>query len=249
MLVSFTQTYGSGRDELFHIYFRDKRLIELKNLCDLNIYSFHNCEQSTIDKFKELSNGSVKNLVILEYNDMSYTETIRRSKEYLKEVGCTHLFFSQDDTFIAIENKDIDWKELVDYVKTHESGFMLNLYNRIDVLMLDGEVWKGEVDKQNTFNVYKSTTKDFYESDKTPWPMDDSPYMCTIDLIDEIYDDEYFKHENIWDAEKYLKFKYSEREIDRYVTDKKMLQNYNLYGITTYMDIVFRKILIQNGLL
>jgi len=61
MLVSFTQTYGSGRDELFGIYFRDKRLIEFKNHFDHNIYSFHNCEQSLIDNFKK--HNTIKNSI------------------------------------------------------------------------------------------------------------------------------------------------------------------------------------------
>ena len=129
MLVSFTQTYGSGRDELFDIYFRDKRLIDLKNHFDQNIYSFHNCQKSTIDKFKEMSEGVIKNPFILEFNtseyfgreqwfDDGYTGTIRKLKEHLRNIGCTHFFFSQDDTFSSIQNKDIDWKEFIDYIRS-----------------------------------------------------------------------------------------------------------------------------------
>lgn len=40
-LISFTQTYGN-RPILIDIYSRDERLIEFKNLFDINIYSFHN---------------------------------------------------------------------------------------------------------------------------------------------------------------------------------------------------------------
>ena len=167
----------------------------------------------------------------------------------MKEIGCTHLFFSQDDTFSAAQNKDVDWKELIDYVKLYENGFMLSLYHKIDILTLDGENFEGESDEQKTFTVYKSTTKDFYDSEKTPWPMDDSPYLCTIDMLDEIYDYNYMSYDNIWDAEKFLRAKYSKRRINRFVTNKKMFQNYNLFGETTYMEVVFRKILKVNGLL
>ena len=242
MVVSFTQTYGTGRDELLDIYSRDKRLIELKNLCDKNIYSFHNCEQSAIDKFKELN--AIKNTLILEHDDIPYSETIRYLKEYLKEIGCTHFFFSQDDTFSAGENKDVDWLELILYIKRQEENFMLSLYHKNSILDLE----KPDVVK-NSFEVYESTTLDFFNSDKTPWPFDDSPYICTVDMLDEIYDDEYFDQPDIWVAEEFLREKYKKKEINRFVTNKKMFQNYNLYGKTTYMEVVFRKILKVNGLL
>jgi methyl coenzyme M reductase subunit C-like uncharacterized protein (methanogenesis marker protein 7) len=124
MLVSFTQTYGKGRNELIDIHFRDKRLIDLKNHFDLNIYSFHNCEQSTIDKFKELNKGIINNVVILEFDDEHYTQTIKKIKLYLKEIGCTHFFFSQDDTFSVFENEDVDWEELIDYICEFNNDFM-----------------------------------------------------------------------------------------------------------------------------
>jgi hypothetical protein len=245
MLVSFTQTYGTGRDELFDIHFRDKKLIELKNLFDKNIYSFHNCEKSTIDKFKDLNkNDTIKNVIILIFDDENYTQTVRKWAQYIKDLGCTHFFFSQDDTFSAMGNKNIDWIEFIDYVKEHNKDFLISLYNDKEKLDI-----KGPYDYRKTFNILKSTTKDFYESSKTPWPMDDTPYMCTIDLIDELYDEEYFNKNNIWDAEIHLREKYGEKHIDRYITDKKLFQNYNLYGRWTFMSVVYRKILHANGLL
>ena len=246
MLISFRQTYGDGRDELFEIFSRDQKLIDLYNLCDLNIHSFHNCSKETIERYKNLNR--VKNSEYLEFNDINYLETIKELKKKLKELKCSHFLFTQDDTFIAAQSKNVDWKELVDYAKSYDKDFMVNLYHRIDILTLEGETWEGEINEQKTFKVYKSTTQDFYDSEKTPWPMDDSPYICTIDILDEIYDDEYFGYEDIWDAEKFLRRKYSKKKINRFVTDKKMLQNYNIYGKTTYMEFVFRQILKTNGL-
>ena len=246
MLVSFRQTYGSGREELYEIYFRDRRLQELHNLCDLNVFSFHNCEQRTIDRFKE--KNPIQNVEYLEFEGISYPDTVRQTKEYLKDIGATHFFFTQDDTFIALQHNHVDWKELVDYVRRHDREFMLNLYHRVDILYIEDEFFEGEVEELNTFNVYKSTTLDFYNSDKTPWPMDDTAYFCTMDILDEIYDEEYFSYGDIWNAEKFLRRKFGEKEINRFVTDKKILQNYNLYGKTTYLSGLFRKILIQNVL-
>jgi len=244
MLVSFTQTYGTGREELIDIHFRDKRLIDLKNHFDLNIYSFHNCEQETINKFKELNKDVIKNVVILEYTDKYYPETVKKFKAYLKEVGCTYFFFSQDDTFSKEENKDINWEELIEYVKGYDKDFMLSLYNTDAILDIDNPI-----EEKVTFNVLKSTTSDFYNSDKTPWSMDDTPYICTIDMLDEIYDEKYFTFENIWDAELYLMDKYDKKCINRFVTDKSIFRNYNLFGKSIGMKVIFRKILKRNGLL
>ena len=247
MLASFRQTYGSGREELFEIYLRDHRLQELYNLCDLNIFAFHDCQDETIEKFKEIN--PISNSVYLEYGDIFYPETVKRTKEHLKKLEVSHFLFTQDDTFTAIQNRDVDWKDLIDYARAYNENFMLNFYHKIDILTLEGEDFEGESEERETFTVYKSTTKDFYESEKTPWPMDDSPYICTIDMLDELYDDIYFSYDNIWDAEKFLRSKYSKIEINRFVTNKKMFQNYNLFGKTTYMEVVFRKILKENGLL
>jgi len=244
MLISFTQTYGTGRDELIDIHFRDKRLIEFKNHFDKNIYSFHNCEQSTINKFKELNKDIIKNVIILKFDDDTYLKTVRKWKEYVKDLGCTHFFFSQDDSFSAYENNDVDWTELIEYIKEYNKDFMLSLYHKNEILE-----YTGDIDKKKTFNIYKSTTLDFHNSIKTPWPFDDTPYMCTIDMLDEIYDDEYLDYDNIWDAEEFLRDKYKVKEINRFVTNKKMFQNYNLYGPTNYMEVIFRKILMRNGLL
>jgi hypothetical protein len=207
MLVSFTQTYGTGRDELIDIHFRDKKLIELKNHFDYNIYSFHNCEKSTIDKFKDLNKDIIKNVIILEFDDDTYPKTVRKWIQYVKDLGCTHFFFSQDDTFSSIENKEIDWNELIKYVKKYKKEFMLSLYNKDTILD-----YKGLVDFKKTFNIFKSTTLDFYKSEKTPWPMDDTSYICTVDMLDEIYDEKYFSFDNIWDAEKYLRIKYNKKK-------------------------------------
>ena len=245
MLVSFRQTYSSGRDELFDIYLRDKRLIELTNLCDINIYSFHNCDRTTIDSFQQKIKGVIKNPVYLEFQDISYTETVKGLKIYLKEIGCTHFFFHQDDTFSIIENENVDWNELLAYIKSYDKDFMLSLYNKHTILNpRDPDV----INK--SFDVYESTTWDFYKSDKTPWPMDDTPYICTVDMLDEMYDEEYFSTVDIWEAERLLRDRYKKkkRSINRFVTNKAMFRNYNLFGKTLFMADIARKILRRNKL-
>lgn len=257
MLVSFTQTYGSGREELFDIYFRDSKLIEFKNLFDQNIYSFHNCPKEKIDKFREMSEGIIKNLVILEFNnsvywgreqwfDDGYTDTIRQVKEYLREIGCTHFFFSQDDTFSSAGNKGVDFEEFIKYIKGYDRDFMVSLYYLPDVLLEEGI--ELEVDKRKSFNVYKSTTMDFVKTECI-WPMDDTPFLCTMDVLEDVYDDGYLENPLICMAEKYLKAKYTEKEINRFCIDKRLFRNFNIYGPNSQMSYIFRELLEKRNLI
>jgi hypothetical protein len=254
MLVSFTQTYGTGRDELLDIYFKDKRLLEFKNLFDLNIYSFHNCEKSTIDKFKEMSKGIIKNSKVLEFNndfhdqwvEDGYTGTIRKLKEYLRNIGCTHFFFSQDDTFSSIDNKGVNWKELVDYIKEYDRDFMISLFNTKNSLDCDG--FNSLMEEKRTFEIYKTTTIDFADT-LCFWPMDDSPFICTMDILEEVYDEDYLNYPIICIAEKHLRDKYTTKKINRFVANKRFFRNYNIHGPNSGMKTMWRNILKRNGLL
>jgi len=238
MLVSFTQTYGNERTELFDIANKDKKLIELKNLCDVNIFSFHNCDDFVIEKFKEVN--KVQNTHIIKYDFPHYTDCIIELKKYLRKIGCTHFLYMQDDVFSHI-NVQLDSSEMVDYVKKHNEKFMLNL--KYDSDNADNRMLPDEIKK--TFKVFYTKT------DKLKnhlWAaMDDTPFFCTFDVIDEIYDDGYIKKQNIWDCEFYLQEKYSTEIINRYITDKSLFTNYNLYGRCIHQKDLFRISLKNKG--
>jgi len=225
MIVSFRQTYGNERHKLYEVYSKDQRLKELQNLCDVNIHSFHNCNKGTIEKYKMFNNSN--NVEYLTFNGVSYTHTIKELKKKLKEMGCTHFLFTQDDTF-SKDNNHIDWKELIDYVKEHTDNFMLNLSLNTD--MVDIRIQPN--DKRETFNVFHLTSKTF--NDVGMFPMDDSSYICTIDMLDEIYDDEYLSKGSVWDAEYYLFDKFKKSVIPRFlIADYNIVfMNYNIYGRT-----------------
>ena len=236
MLVSFTQTYGNERTELFDIASKDKKLIELKNLCDVNIYSFHNCDDSVIEKFKEVN--KVKNTHIIKYNFPHYTDCIVELKKYLKEIGCTHFLFIQDDVF-SDDNDNLDINEMVEYVKEHKENFMLNIrYKQVEYTMKPNEIKK-------TFKVFHTKTGKL--SIELWWGMDDTPFFCTIDMLDEIYDEWYVQMENIWDCEQFLKRKYRNEIINRYITDKSLFKSYNLYGRTLNREKEYRQSLKDKG--
>jgi len=68
-------------------------------------------------------------------------------------------------------------------------------------------------------------------------------------MLDELYDEEYFNTPDIWVAERLLRDRYKKKEINRFVTNKTLFRNYNLFGKTLFMENIFRKILQQNGLI
>lgn len=223
MIVSFTQTYGNNRRLLYVAYSRDKRMIEFKNHFDLNLHSFHNCAKETIDFYKKVN--SVPNSEYLIFNGISYPQTIKYLKDKLKEIGATHLFFSQDDTF-SDHNEHLDFKELIDTVKQFQKKFLLSLNYFRFIVKPESHIFLS----RKTFNIYKITTYDYVKNHM--WGMDDSPYICSTDLLDTIYDDNYLKFKNIWDAEFYLRDKFAKNIISRFLIAEEfpLFKNYNIIG-------------------
>lgn len=223
MVVSFTQTYGNNRTGLLDIASRDNKLTELKNLCDVNIFSFHNCDYKIIQHFKK--NNKVENIHILKYDSISYAQTIKEIKTYLKKLGCTHFLFLQDDVFSADNNK-LNVNELINYTKEHKDNFMLNIkynHDNVDYLMKPDDI-------KDTFKVFHTKTDKLKNE---LWsPLDDTPYICTVDMVDEIYDEKYLTLPDVWVCEIYLKNKYSKKVIDRFITDKTLFKSYNIFGKT-----------------
>lgn len=219
MLVSFVQTYGNDRKQLHDIYAKDTKLIEFKNLFDINIFSFNNCDNKTIDYFKKIN--PVNNSYYINFT-YEYTMCIKELLKLLDQFKCTHFFFHQDDTF-SYDNTDIDFNEFLRYVKSFKQDFMYNFYynstmfNNLKLLH-----------SLSSLNIYENVSTKF--SELNLGGMDDTPYIATIDMVKRIYDDGYFKKVNIWSAEKYLIRKYLNEEIKRYVGDKTLFQNYNIIG-------------------
>ena len=116
-VASFTQTYG------------DKRILELlllkydtigntfRNKCDKIIFSFHNCPSEFIIKGKSILENlySSDKLILLEYNNISYLETIKKTLENIKNMNIDYILQIQDDqhgintkeNIVQINNIDI----------------------------------------------------------------------------------------------------------------------------------------------
>jgi hypothetical protein len=224
MLISFAQTYSDKRKKHLEIYSRDKRLHDLKNLCDINLYSFHNCSDETVEYFKEIN--PIKNTEIIRFNDinMSYTQCIREIINIAKNRECTHFIFMEDDTF-SFDNDTINFKELVDFIKEYDKNFMYCF----DFTNKSFEDELPILKKLNTLTIYENHSLNL-DIKANPFGFNGSAYVCTFDMLGKIYDEEYFKIGDPWLGEKYLRKKFSKEKIIRHIGNKRLFRTYNIIG-------------------
>lgn len=246
MIASFVQTYGNEREPgqrsmLYRAQARDKRMIEFKNMLDVNLFSFHDNHQSEIDEYRSLN--TVKRAMYLEHYDVTYTDTIREMLRQLEELGVTHLFWTQDDSFSA-ENEDLDLQELLDYVKGFKENFMINVAvgpEYLNHLQLP-------TDKLKTFTTHHSNTKDF--SRAGIFAMDDSPYIATMDVVKRIYGDYYLNDQRtIWRVEENMAEHCASWKIPRFIPDRELFRNYNILGRNLSQEKKEARRLIDKGIL
>ena len=227
MLISFTQTYGDRR-KLLEIYSKDKRLIEFKNHFDINYYSFHNCSDEVVEYFKSIN--KVKNTEILIFNGISYPRCLQSVIEKSKQNNCSYFFFSQDDTF-STNNEDIDFEEFFDFIKSYKERFMICLGHSYN--SLQGELGS-DLKVLRTFGksiLYENNNLNYNKILHNRGGFDDEPYIATFDLVEKLYDQDFFNSIDVWRAEGALtrKWSYGE-EIPRHIFNKALFENHNMFG-------------------
>jgi hypothetical protein len=221
-----TQTYNDNRGLLFHYHSSDTYDINFRNSFDFNLYSFHNVNDEMKIKKYEYFN-KINNLTFLSQKNLSYPQTFKNILNYLVELGFNYLIFLQDDTF-TVNTKYIS--ELIDFIKFNNFD-MLNIFYRIDEFTKNTT---HEIFFENgDFRVYNTTTFDFKNNNL--FSFDDSAYVSKIDfLINQVYDEIYFSHNDIWSAERYLNEKFKNKNIQRLVTNFSLYRNFNIIGVNTW---------------
>jgi hypothetical protein len=217
----FSQTYSNNRLELFNYHNKDKSDILFRNNFDLTLYSFHNCDKLysnnllDLDYFKNLSN-----LKTIFYDNISYTQSFKKTLDFLLENKFNYIIFLQDD---CLSNFDMN-KELIEFIKNEEFN-MLNLEITPQILSVKPNIKYNK----NGFEVYDTTSNDFVRDGL--WAFDDGAYVANIKfLMEEIYDEIYFNKDSIWSAESYLNEKIKNKSIERLVTNIKFYHRYNILG-------------------
>jgi hypothetical protein len=240
MIASITFTYQvdsrnpnqvHDREELFYYRSKDKAYNLFKNKLDYNLYIFHNCRKDYAKNIvnKYLQNENNYSYILWD----TYPKAFEFALNHLKDIGAKKIIFMQDDVFSCGRSLGADWDygsdralyaydELASYLKQTKLNYInLEEFDRNKNIQV--------VESLHSFDVLKTDTQ-FFRS-KNLWSFDDSTYFATIDYaIDHIYDNEYYAKKDIWEAESYLKFKFDQLNIDKFITNQAFFKRFYLVG-------------------
>lgn len=214
-----TQTYGSNREELLRIRKKDTRLKTFIESFDFLLFSMHNCSDSMKDTVREFVD--YKNLELIEYEGISYTESIKKTVSTLKSNNVDKIIFLQDDSFSFDQNANLE--PLINFIKMGDFNLLNLSYTNKDLKISDIPF-----EIISDLKVYKTNTNMFKDSNL--YSFDDSPYVLTKHNIDLIYDNGFFNCGDVWKGEMYNKSKFDNLNVDRFVTDTCFFRNYGIIG-------------------
>jgi len=211
--------------------------IKFRNNFD-NIFTFHNCSEHTIDKLKKYDFfNEIKNKEFIIYNNINYTESLKKTIYHLKENGYTHIIYCEDDSLFQFglndtNDRHIILDDLINFIKENDKFGMINLewnggwegfYSR----RMDNEIKNY---KYNNLNIFETKSID-WSTDSTLYAFDGGAYVAKIDyLIDNLYDDGYFSQGDSWSGERYLNNKWKQKEYERLTTNLPIYKRYNILG-------------------
>lgn len=236
MNVSFFQTYG---DRLPLLKARTEDLLFKKFLdkFDLRIIGLHDVS----DNVKNYINQTdfFKDYLLLDFKGINYCQCIKQLLDILRERNVERFLFYQDDTF-SYELKEYNVNDLIEMIFNFNYD-VLNISYKTEYLIEKGK-WtpkdKKILHSTPSFNLYDTSTFDFRDSGL--WSFDDSCFVCNQNALWNIYDERYLQHADVWHAELYLKFKYDQICMNRFITDTSFFINYNILGHNTNKDNIDR---------
>ena len=220
MIASLTFTYGTNRTPVYEYKSNDEMDRAFRQKLDLNLYVFHNTEDTFVNEVKNKDYFKDYNL---QYASIygTYPAALKTALLFLKQQNIKKIIFLQDDVFSCIKDKKT-YDDLLNFLKTTSLNY-LNLEDSIK------ENTPTPLLTTDSFDVYDITTE--YYVRKNVWAFDDSPYFADIDFaLNEIYDDTYFSYPDIWSAEHYLNAKFHHKTIHRPLTNKQFFRRVNFIG-------------------
>lgn len=224
MIASLTFTYGTEREDIFKYKSKDKSDLVFRNSLDLNLYVFHNSSRDYIKSIKEKSYLNGFNFTFAEIEG-PYPGALRSALQFLKAKNVEKIVFLQDDVFCVAKDTKVV-RELSDTLKS-----TIHPYLNFEITCEDTNRFKPILETPD-FKYYNTDTA-FYK--EKGWSFDDSPYYSTLDFaMNVIYDDTYFSYPDIWSAEHYLKYKFDNINIPRYVPDVQFFRRVNFLGKNTH---------------
>lgn len=236
MICSYTQTYSDNRVELCEFHNKDRADIRFRNQLDNNYFVFHNSTDTymnTVCEFKYFK--TIEKKTILTYNDISYTQSLYKTFQRMKDDGYTYVVFLQDDVFCTADNHIVD--EVLTYVRTHS-------FNMLNLECPDINPSAPVLYSKNEIKIYDTTSADFVS--KKLWSLDDGPYVGHIDFImNSLFDEIHLSKNDIWTAEFYIRDKVGLNPIQRLTTNHTLFKRFDIVGPNAWNREVNRTNLVH----
>ena len=231
-VASFTQTYGNER--ILELLLLNYDIIgnTFRNKCDKIIFSFHNCSNDFLIKGKHILENlySTEKLIILEYNNISYLQTIKNTLKTLKDMDIYYILQIQDDQHGINSNLNIqnlnDINIVFEFIKLYKPLYLHifgnegdPMFNNIKPLQI--------INKTNNIEFYNYDSREFKKNNIYSW--NDGTYFSTIDFLINLFNIKNLP-ENVWDLEHALKYIFDTNMINRWGTNKLFFKASNLHG-------------------
>lgn len=220
---------GKDRSFLINWMLKDSNQLDIRKNVDCHLFTFHNVET---DKAKRIANkikAAIPSTSSFIYNDITFSETILRNFNHLKEKGITDLLWIQDDDFVD----ELNYKNLlkvIEFYKNNSDVLHIALQNNFESLVNKKLT---SIKINDDVVLYKSHATDFEDGYKK-FGMDNGPFICNLDLLmNRIYSPEIFSR-NIIDAytlEHNIRFNSVKNNVPRYVTNKSFIVTKNVVGL------------------
>lgn len=241
-VASFTQTYGNER--ILELLLLQYDIIgnTFRNKCDNIIFSFHNCSNEFIIKGKSILKTlySSDKLIILEYNNISYLQTINKTLELIKNLKIEYVLQIQDDQHGINSNLNIkninDINIVFEFIKKHKPLYLHIFgnegdpkFNNITPLNIIKNEITENTEASNDITFYNYYTKEFKKHNIYSW--NDGTYFGHIHFLINIFNIEGLP-ENVWDLEHALKYIFDNdsNNIHRWGTNKLFFKATNIHG-------------------
>jgi len=224
MRASFFQTY-SDRLDLLAYWAHDKLFFKFLDLFDVNILSLHNVSQRVANYVR--SAPEYGRFWVVENVDVTYTACIKRLIDLLKDAAIDRVFFCQDDTF----SNELMADHIGQLDKIIDAFPLLCLSHSLDWMQMRKK-WdvRGKVIMLTSGDISVFGTDTFDFRDCLFWAMDDTSYVASRAMVSHVYDEAYLATGSVWEAEVYLRDRFSKERLPRYVTNVSFFRNYNILG-------------------
>lgn len=234
-IASFTQTYGNDRLLELLLTKYDKVGNYFRFKCDYIIFSFHNVSEDIKKKVKPyLEEMYPHKLIILEWDNISYRQTLKNLITILENLKVDYIFELQDDQF-GINNKD-NYKFLpkVDLIFKFLAKAKPNYLNLYDT---EGDSDKHNLiidqinqvtDSLNSLSFYKYPTYQ-YET-QNMFSFNFGVYMCKLSFYKHLV---YLNHEkdDPWHMEVFIKRYFDQQPLFRWGIKQRLFFASNIHGV------------------